>query len=94
MRLTATCLFLFLLSLIARLCPAADSSACAAITDAQRAKLAGYIQKRYNLPESTRIGVHELTFVDESCYRKLEFTSTGAAQPFRVELFASPDLLS
>lgn len=80
------------LCLVARLCVAADPSPCVPISDADRAKLAGYIQKKYNLPESTGIEVHEAAFVEGSCYRKLEFTSVGATRPFRTVLFASPDL--
>jgi protein-disulfide isomerase len=71
---------------------AADSSACPAVSDADRAKLAGYIQKKYNLPPSAEFDIKELPFVEESCYRKLRFTAATGARPFKMELIASPDL--
>lgn len=80
------------LCLAAPLCVAASSSACAALNDAARTKLATYIQKKYSLPESAAVGVKELAFVGDTCYRDLQFTSTGAGRQFRIEMIASPDL--
>jgi protein-disulfide isomerase len=71
---------------------AADSSTCPAVSDADRTKLASYIQKKYNLPPFAKVDIKELSFVEESCYRKLQFTSAGAGRPFKMELIASPDL--
>jgi len=71
---------------------AADLPACPAVDDAARAKLIVYVQKKYKLPETLQIGVKELSFVDDSCYRKLEFTSASQTRPFHLELVASPDL--
>ena len=68
---------------------AADSLDCGAVSDADRAKLAGWVQQKYHLPN---IDVQELSFVEGSCYRKLRFTSAGTGRPFRMELIASPDL--
>lgn len=80
------------LCLAAPLCAAADSSICGAMNDADRAKLSGWIQQKYNLPKSVEVDVQEISFIEESCYRKLRFTSPGASRPFRLELIASPDL--
>jgi hypothetical protein len=77
---------------LARLCVADSSTTCAAISEADRARLADYIQKKYNLPQTARIEVKELSVIEESCYRKLQFTSGGTGLPFHVELMASPDL--
>jgi protein-disulfide isomerase len=73
-------------------CVAADLSTCVTLGDADRSKLAGYVQKKYNLPQSAKLDVKEVSFVEDSCYRKLQFTSAGAGRPFRMELIASPDL--
>lgn len=89
MRLTRTHMLVLCLTVP---CIAADSSTCSAIGDADRAKLAGYVQKKYNLPQSAKVEIKELSFVEESCYRKLQFTSASGARPFRMELIASPDL--
>lgn len=72
-------------------CRASDLPACVAISDADRAKLAGYVQKKYNLPAAAKIDVKELSFIEGSCYRKLQFSPEGG-RPFRIELIASPDL--
>jgi hypothetical protein len=36
--------------------------------------------------------VKELSLVEGTCYRKLQFTAEGPTPPLRVELYASPDL--
>jgi len=66
--------------------------ACADVHEADRTKLAGYVQKKYNLPESAQIDVKDLSFIEDSCYRKLQFTWDGGKRQFRIELVASPDL--
>jgi len=71
---------------------AADGLSCAAISNSDLAKLTGYVQKKYNLPQSAKVDVKELSFVEESCFRKLQFASTGAGRPFQMVLIASPDL--
>jgi protein-disulfide isomerase len=71
-------------------CVAADLSTCPAIGNADRAKLAAYVQKKYNVP--AKVDIKELSFIEQSCYRKLQFSSDGGRRPFRMELIASPDL--
>ncbi|MGA3188487.1 MAG: thioredoxin domain-containing protein [Bryobacteraceae bacterium] len=73
-------------------CVAADLSTCAPLGDADRSKLAVYVQKKYNLPQAAKVDVKELSFVEESCYRKLQFSSEAGRRPFRMKLIASPDL--
>src|SRR5665213_351840 len=82
----------FALCLLGSLCAAAESSTCRDIHDADRAKLAGYVQKKYNLPESAQIDVKDLSFVEDSCSRRMQFAWDGGKRPFRIELVASPDL--
>lgn len=65
---------------------------CAAIGDADRGRLADYVQKKYKLPLSARLDIQELSFVEESCYRRMQFTSANTARPFNMEFVASPDL--
>lgn len=67
-------------------------AACPAVHDADRAKLASYVQKKYKWPGSARIEVKELSLVEGSCYRRLQFTTVGGAREFHIELVASPDL--
>jgi protein-disulfide isomerase len=71
---------------------AADLLTCPALTDIDKAKLAVYVQKKYKLDGMA--GVKELPNVDDSCYRRFEFSSTFASnqKPFRAVLIASPDL--
>jgi len=65
---------------------------CPPLRDADRAKLADYVQKKYKAPASIKIEIGDVSFVDSTCYRKLLFQSAGGSSPFRLELIASPDL--
>jgi len=65
---------------------------CPPLQEAGRAKLAGYVQVRYKVPASTKIEIGDVSFVSNTCYRKLLFQGAGGSSPFRLELFASPDL--
>lgn len=65
---------------------------CPALDDSGRGKLIDYVQKKYNLPITTPIEIAGAVFVNESCYRKLDFHSGDARRPLNLTLFASPDL--
>lgn len=65
---------------------------CPPLQDVGKAKLAGYVQNRYKVPSSTKIEIGDASFVSNTCYRKLLFLAAGGTSPFRLELFASPDL--
>jgi protein-disulfide isomerase len=65
---------------------------CQALDDSGRGKLIDYVQKKYKLPTTTTVEIAEAGFVNESCYRKLDFHSGDARKPLNLTLFASPDL--
>jgi len=65
---------------------------CPPLQDADRAKLIDYVQKKYKAPAAAKIEIGEMSLVSSTCYRKFVFQAAGGAGPFRIELFASPDL--
>jgi len=65
---------------------------CAPLDESARAKLINFVRKRYGVPAETALQVSVTSLAGSACYRKLEFRSEGAARPFRVSLFATPDL--
>jgi len=65
-------------------CPAFDSAA--------RSKLASYVQGKYKLASSGQVDITFVSFVEDTCYRRLEFMSSSSAPKFKIELIASPDL--
>lgn len=58
---------------------------CPAIGASDISKLATYVQKKYRLQD---VEVKELGFVEESCYRRLRFSTEARS----IDLVASPDL--
>jgi protein-disulfide isomerase len=64
---------------------------CSAFESTAQAKLAAYVQKKYKLPPATQLDVSEISFIGDTCYRKLEFKSQEGRRRFLVELVASPD---
>ena len=66
--------------------------ACPALDASGRAKLIDYVQRKYKLPMTTPVEIARAVFVNESCYRKLDFHSGDARRPLNLILFASPDL--
>jgi len=77
---------------IAQVCTVRAAPPCAALGAADRNTLAGYVQKKYKLPSTADVDVREVSFVGDSCYRRLQFVSGNSTRPFNVELIASPDL--
>lgn len=67
---------------------------CQALRDGQRLKLIEYVEKKFKVPAGSRLEIAESSSVGESCYRKLLFESAEAGKgvPYRLEIFASPDL--
>src|SRR5690349_2865045 len=63
---------------------------CPAMTNIQRTGLTAYVQKRFKVPRGMTLEVKEISS-EPGCYRKLLFSSTDRSQPFRSELFVSPD---
>jgi protein-disulfide isomerase len=70
---------------------AAAQTQCPPLQDADRAKLIDYVQKKYKAPASAKIEIGDVSSVSSTCYRKFVFHAAGGG-PFRIELFASPDL--
>ena len=65
---------------------------CAPLNDGAKARLVDYVRKEYNVPADAALQVADASLVGSTCYRKLEFKSQGSARPFRISLFATPDL--
>jgi hypothetical protein len=65
---------------------------CAPLTQGAKARLVAYVQKKYNLPAESGLQISDASLVGSTCYRKLEFKSQGSPRPFRISLFATPDL--
>jgi len=71
---------------------AAGEIPCTPLKDSDRAALSGYVQKKYKLPDSVALEIHELSFVEGSCYRRLKFQAASGSRAFQMDLIASPDL--
>jgi protein-disulfide isomerase len=65
---------------------------CPPLTDAQRAKLVEYVQKKYKAPSTSPLDVAQTAVIGDTCYRKLEFTSRDPRRAFQLALIATPDL--
>jgi len=70
----------------------AAKAQCPPFQDADRAKLIDYVQKKYKAPASAKIEIGDVSFVNATCYRKIQFRSAGGASSFRLDLVATPDL--
>jgi protein-disulfide isomerase len=81
-----------LISACGPIATAVAQARCPPLQDTDKAKLADYVQKKYKTPASIKIEVGDASFVSSTCYRKLLFQAAGGSWPFRLELFASPDL--
>ncbi len=73
-------------------CGVTAKAQCPPLQDADRAKLIDYVQKKYKTPASTKVEIGDVSFVGDTCYRKMLFQSVGGPSFFRLELSASPDL--
>jgi len=60
---------------------------CRELTNADRTRLAKYVQAKYKVAGEVRVESAE----KRSCHAKLIFTGADVRRPFRVELFATPD---
>ncbi len=79
-----------LLVILAAGCGNVSGSRCPPLDEQERARLRSYVQKKYELAVLPHLA--ETNVVDATCYRALEFTAQGRRQPFRLELYLSPDL--
>jgi len=67
-------------------------NACRDVTSEDKSRLAAYVTKKYEVPQQAKLRVEEVQPIDDLCNRKLVFTGDGALGPFRLTLYASPDL--
>ena len=63
---------------------------CPPLSQPTKNELAAYVQSRYKWPAAYPTQIAEESFVDETCYRKLRFTSTSPQHP-DVVLYLSAD---
>jgi len=66
--------------------------ACQPFGAPEHARLLEYVKKKYKLPPAASLTLSHEAFVGSTCFRRLDFTSTGQALGFHAELFLSPDL--
>ena len=66
--------------------------ACRDVSSVEKARIAGYVIKKYQVPAQANLRVEEVQPIDESCNRKFVFMGDGALGSFRLTLYASPDL--
>ena len=71
--------------------PGLAGQACLPLDAAQRYRLIRYVQGKYNLPVTLGLYVGD-SAANELCYRKLDFRSQDSHRPFRLTVYASPDL--
>jgi protein-disulfide isomerase len=62
------------------------------LTAKQKARLVNYVSERYHVPAKAKLRIEESQQVRDTCYRKLVFRGDGALGPYRLTLYASPDL--
>ncbi len=73
-------------------CGAVAGATCTPPRDADKAKLADFVQKKYRVPAGVSLEVIDAGPIGSSCFRKLQFRAAGGLSPFHIELIASPDL--
>ena len=68
----------------------AASNTCAPMTEARKAALCRYVQRKYHLPEDSPPTISEMSNVSGSCYRKLRFVAPGKRK-FGITPYLTPD---
>lgn len=69
----------------------APERACPPLSQSEQARLSEYVKKKFKLPEEMPLQISRISVVPGGCHRKVEFTSTGTARPFEMDLYLSPD---
>jgi protein-disulfide isomerase len=64
---------------------------CPELGEAQKAKLAEYVVRKYKLAAGMQLDVSEVSAVEGTCFRKLRFSARNPEHPFLMDLVASPD---
>ncbi len=70
---------------------ATAGASCPVLGNSERTRLLEYVKKKYKLPQTASLTVSNESFVDATCFRKLEFKSAEPKRGFLVALFLSPD---
>jgi len=65
-------------------------TACPALGNSEKAKLLGYIEKKYKL--TMHLDLAKASFVGSTCYRRLQFVRLDTRETIPLELYVSPDL--
>lgn len=65
---------------------------CGSIRDSDRLRLIEYLSKKYNLPGGSNLTLRDVSYVADTCYRRLEFRADKVGDPILFRLVASPDL--
>lgn len=76
--------------------PLSAADRCLPMTPRQRAEVETYVRKKFKVPAATPLQMTETPAASSTCFRKIEFKSTGQAsgkgKKFSLTLFASPDV--
>lgn len=71
-------------------CHLQAGTACPTLGNSEKAKLLGYIEKKYKLP--MHLDLAKASFVGSTCYRRLELVRQDSREPVPLQLYVSPDL--
>jgi protein-disulfide isomerase len=72
--------------------PAAAADRCSPMTAQQKAEVETYVRKKFKVAPATSLQVTETPAAAATCFRKIEFKSTGQGRKFEMAIYASPDM--
>jgi protein-disulfide isomerase len=72
--------------------PLSAADRCVAMTAQQRAEVETYVRKKFKVAPATALQITETPAAPSTCFRKIEFKSTGQSGKFNMALYASPDM--
>ena len=70
----------------------AGSNDCPALSDADNSRLVIYVARKYQIPDSVKIGIKDSFMISDKCYRKVVFAGPGPLGEVSLALYLSPDL--
>ena len=70
----------------------ARADSCAAVSPAEKVRVAQYVVRKYHVPQEANLRVEADETVGTLCYHKLVFRGDGALGAYRLTLYATPDL--
>lgn len=65
---------------------------CVPMTARQRAEVETYVRKKFKIAPTISLQITETPAASSTCFRKIEFKSTGQSGKFNMALYASPDM--